>query len=103
MDPQETLNYIDQQYLSQFEYEEIDSHIETESAFKEIVTKTDYYCATPDKENGLFLSYNFAVGDVGNRQLMLAMAILEYVLLDTPASPLKKALIAEGIDRKSVA
>lgn len=97
MDPEKTLEYIDKEYLSKFSYMEIDSHIAEELAFKEVVTKTGYYSATPDKDNGLFLSYNFVVGDVGNRQLMLAMSILEYVLLDTPASPLKKALIAEGI------
>ena len=53
--------------------------------------------ATEGKDNGLFLSYNFVVDEVIHRDTMLAMSILEYVLLDTPASPLKKALIAEGI------
>ncbi len=97
INPKETLGYIDREYLSKFSYEEVNSQIETQVAFKETMTKQAYYSATPDKENGLFLSYNFVVGDMGNRQLMLAMSLLEYVLLDTPASPLKKALIAEGI------
>lgn len=97
MDPEKTLTYIDEEYLSKFDYMAIDSGITDEPAFKEVITKTSYYSATPDKENGLFLSYNFVVGEVSNRQLMLAMSILEYVLLDTPGSPLKKALITEGI------
>ncbi|MGL6175323.1 MAG: insulinase family protein, partial [Cellulosilyticaceae bacterium] len=37
------------------------------------------------------------VGKITDEKLMLAMSILEYLLLDTPASPLKKALIKEGI------
>lgn len=97
IDVPQTLRYIDEEYLSQFDYLEINSHIGHQEPFKEERLKEGYYSAVEDKENGLFLSYNFAVGDVANRKLMLAMSILEYVLLDTPASPLKKALITEGI------
>ena len=97
MDPKETLAYIDEAYLSHFDYLDIDSHIEMQPPFKEVISHKDYYSATEGKENGLFLSYNFVVDEVIHRQTMLGMSILEYVLLDTPASPLKKALIAEGI------
>jgi len=97
MDPKATLAYIDEAYLSQFDYLDIDSHIEKQAPFKEVLNHKGYYSATEGKENGLFLSYNFVVDEVINRKTMLGMSILEYVLLDTPASPLKKALIAEGI------
>lgn len=97
MDPKETLAYIDEAYLSRFEYLNIDSQIEMQKTFETIKDKKSYYSATEGKENGLFLSYNFVVDEVIHRKTMLAMSILEYVLLDTPASPLKKALIAEGI------
>lgn len=94
---QKTLAYIDEAYLSHFEYLDIDSHIEMQKPFETIKETKDYYSATEGKDNGLFLSYNFVVDEVIHRDTMLAMSILEYVLLDTPASPLKKALIAEGI------
>ena len=97
MDPAETLAYIDSEYLSHFDYLDIDSHIEKQQPFKEVISHKGYYSATEGKENGLFLSYNFVVDEVVNRKTMLGMSIIEYVLLDTPASPLKKALIAEGI------
>ena len=97
MDPAETLAYIDREYLSHFDYLEIDSEIKTQEPFKEEVNKKGYYSATEGKENGLFLAYNFVVDEVTHRQNALAMSILEYILLDTPASPLKKALLAEGI------
>lgn len=97
MDPKKTLEYIDSEYLSHFDYLAIDSHIEKQAPFKEVITHKGYYSATEGKENGLFLSYNFVVDEVINRKTMLGISILEYVLLDTPASPLKKALIAEGI------
>lgn len=97
IDPQATLAYIDGAYLSKFDYLNIDSHIEMQKPFTAIKEQKGFYSATEGKENGLFLSYNFVVDEVIHRDTMLAMSILEYVLLDTPASPLKKALIAEGI------
>lgn len=97
MDPKETLEYIDKEYLSKFDYLEIHSEIKKQAPFSQIIEHKSYYSATEGKENGLFLSYNFVVDEIVNRQTMLGMSILEYVLLDTPASPLKKALIAEGI------
>ncbi|MDF2877601.1 MAG: peptidase [Clostridia bacterium] len=97
MDIKETLAYIDKEYLSKFEYKETHSEIEKQPAFNQFIEKKSYYSAAEEKENALFLSYNFVVGEVTDRRLMLSMAILEYVLLDTPAAPLKKALIAEGI------
>ena len=97
IDVNETLTYIDNEYLSKFDYAPIDSQIKVQSAFNEEIEKHSYYSAAEDKENGLFLSYNMVVGEATDRELMLAMSILEYILLDTPASPLKKALIAEGI------
>lgn len=97
MDPQETLAYLDKAYLSRFDYLKIDSQIQKQAPFEAVIDKKGYYSATEGKENGLFLSYNLVVDEVIHRETMLAMSILEYVLLDTPASPLKKALIAEGI------
>ncbi len=97
MDPKETLAYIDENYLSKFDYLKVDSQIAMQEPFKEVISHKSYYSATEGKENGLFLAYNYVVGDITCRKTMLGMSILEYVLLDTPASPLKKALIAEGI------
>ena len=97
IDVVETLQYIDENYLSHFEYVQVDSGIALQKPFVKEIEKDSYYSASEDKENGLFLSYNMVVGESTNRELMLAMSILEYILLDTPASPLKRALIAEGI------
>lgn len=97
MDPKQTLAYIDEEYLSHFEYLKSDSEVKRQMPFDKTVEKEDYYSGTEGKDNGLFLAYNTVVDEVTDRKLMLGMSILEYVLLDTPASPLKKALIAEGI------
>lgn len=97
MNVKETLAYIDEAYLSKFDYLKVDSQIAMQEPFDEVISHKSYYSATEGKDNGLFLAYNYVVGNITCRKTMLGMAILEYVLLDTPASPLKKALIAEGI------
>ncbi len=97
LDIQKTLEYIDQDYLSKFEYKLIDSKLNNQMSFDKVIEKKGYYSATDDNNNGLFLSYNFVVGETMDRRLVLAAALLEYLLLDTPGAPLKKALIAEGI------
>ncbi len=97
VDIQKTLDYIDTEYLSKFSFKEVESEIKYQEPFNETIEKISYYSATEDRSSGLFLSYNYVAEEATNRRITLAMAILEYVLLDTPASPLKKALIAEGI------
>lgn len=97
MNVTETLEYIDNNYLSHFEYAPVESEIATQKPFEEEIERDSFYSAAEDKENGLFLSYNMVVGESTDRELTLAMSILEYILLDTPASPLKRALISEGI------
>ncbi|MDF2613585.1 MAG: Peptidase associated domain protein [Clostridia bacterium] len=97
IDIKETLEYIDNEYLSHFDYKDIDSSIKYQEPIGSSITRKSYYSVAEEKSNGLFLSCNFVIGEVTDRQLMLAMAILEYVLLDTPGAPLKKALISEGI------
>lgn len=94
---EETLKFIDEEYLSRFEYQKVDSEIATQEPFTEVHSVTHQYSVAEEKPNQLYLSYNCVVGDVVNRKLMIDMGILEYLLLETPASPLKKRLINEGI------
>lgn len=97
MDITEVLGFIDQEYLSQFDYQPVDSKVEMQAPFdvpKEVDT---YYSVAEDKPNQLYLSANWVVGETVDRELMVGLSILEYLLLETPASPLKKVLIKEGI------
>ena len=91
------LDFIDKEYLAHFEYKKVDSAIPLQKSFTEPLEVSCPYSATEGKEEKLYLSYNCVVGEVTDRELMVGVGILEYLLLDTPASPLKKALIKEGI------
>ncbi|ONI39524.1 peptidase M16 [Candidatus Epulonipiscium fishelsonii] len=97
IDIKETLHFIDKEYLSHFDYQEINSQIPMQPAFDKVVEKEYAYSVNEEKGNQLYLSYNFVIGESTDRQLMISFDILDYILLTTPASPLKKALIKEGI------
>nr|WP_307992183.1 insulinase family protein [uncultured Niameybacter sp.] len=97
IDIDEVLTFIDKEYLSHFEYQPVDSTVATQEPFKEAKEVTTYYSVAKEKPNQLYVSYNCVTGETIDRELMVGLAILEYVLLETPASPLKKALLNEGI------
>ncbi|MGL4363465.1 MAG: insulinase family protein [Cellulosilyticaceae bacterium] len=95
---EETLTFIDEMYLQHFEYEDVDSTVKEQKAFEEVkMVKIPYSVADEEEMMQHYVSYNCVVGETVNRKLMIEMAILEYILLETPAAPLKKALIKEGV------
>lgn len=99
IDPAERLDYLDREYLSQYERKEIHSEIPLQKPFDKPVYLVKKYAApegeTTDK--GTFLSCNTVVGTSRDRNIAYACDILGYVLADVPDAPLKKALIDAGI------
>ncbi|MCQ2492367.1 MAG: insulinase family protein [Lachnospiraceae bacterium] len=101
MDVDEYLTFIDEKYLSDFEYLAVDSEIPEQKAFDKAVRVEDYYSLSESEEekDNTYLSYNVVVGDSLDRNLYLAFQILEYVLLSAPGAPLEEALIKKGIGK----
>ena len=101
MDVQERLDYLDREYLSDFDADdvEIDASIPAQKSFENDVFKEFNYAVTDDEplENNAFLSYNKVVGTSLDAKLYLAMQILDYALIMAPGAPLKQALIDAGI------
>ncbi|OON96403.1 MAG: peptidase M16 [Candidatus Epulonipiscium fishelsonii] len=97
VDIEETLSFIDKDYLSHFDYQEINSKIPMQPSFNKMIKEEHAYSVNEEKGNQLYLSYNFVVGESIDRKLIISFDILDYILLTTPASPLKKAIIKEGI------
>ena len=97
MNIEEVLTFIDEEYLSHFEYQEVDSKVAMQKPFDTPKVVDTYYSVAEDRPNQLYVSANWVVGETVDRELMVGLSILEYLLLETPASPLKKALIKEGI------
>ncbi|MCR4806748.1 MAG: insulinase family protein [Lachnospiraceae bacterium] len=101
MDMAEKLDYIDREYLSNYEEIDIDTSIAFQEAFKEPVRLHKKYSITNEEplEENTYLSYNTVVDTSLNRELYVAFQILEYTLLLAPGAVLKQALLDAGIGR----
>ena len=99
MDMAEKLDYIDREYLSKFDIREVDSEIKDQDSFSErkIVRAKCSLAEGEDAEDNTFLSLNFSYGESTDRNLYLALNILDSVLISNPGAPLKKALVERGI------
>lgn len=99
VDVERELAFIDEEYLQDFDYQQIDSEIQMQPAFektKEIRTVYPLSDAEEELDNTYF-SYNVVVGNSLNRTLNIAFMMLDYALIDVPGAPVKKALVDAGI------
>lgn len=99
MDVVERLEWLDKEYLSQYEYKKVNSEINKQPAFDEIKNVEAQYSITMDdsQENKTYLSYNRVVGDTLDKMLYQAFDVLDYALVSSPGAPVKQALIDAGI------
>lgn len=101
MDMAEKLTFIDEQYLSKFDYLEVDSEIAGEPDFKEPVRSVKEFPISEGEsaEENTYLAQAFSAGDCLDRELYVAMKILDFALCSVPGAPLKQALIDRGIGK----
>lgn len=99
MDIEETLAYLDEEYLSQFEKRNVDSAVETQPPFRERVTTSGLYgVAEGEATQGKTIHALYtAMTDHMSTKESLALKILNYVLIEMDGAPLKKAVIDAGI------
>lgn len=99
MDAVAELEFIDKEYLSSYDYLDIDSALTDEPEFdapKHV--KEEYSLAdAEDEKDNTYLTYNVRVGTSTDKKLCMAFTVMEHALLDAPGAPLKKALIDAGI------
>ncbi len=97
----EHLRVLHEGYLQDFEKISVDSEIALQPPYKEPREMETSYTVLPNEESKdkTFLSLNFAIDRATNPEMTLAFTILEYLLLETPAAPLKKALQDAGIGK----
>lgn len=101
MDMEEKLKYIDEQYLSHFDYREVDSCIKPQKPFEKPirVEKTVPLNEGEDIDENTYLTANYVVGDCFDRDLYVAMQVVDYALCSAPGAPLKKALVDKGLGK----
>jgi len=95
----EWLEYLDKNYLVHYEFSEVDSAIVPQKPLEKVAKIQTYYSVNPQDEidQRTYLSLNFVVGNATDPLQYMALDILEHILLETPASPLKKALLDADI------
>jgi Zn-dependent M16 (insulinase) family peptidase len=94
-DIQKQLQFINDEYLENFDKQKTDSSIPLQKPFSILnEVEIDYPISLKENESDkTYFSLNYVTGLSVEPETYLSMEILEYILLGTPASPLKKALI----------
>ena len=99
MDFEERLSWLDSEYLSRYDYLEVDSEVTRQQPFEQMHTLIRDYAITDDEdeEDNTYLAYNIVCGDNLDRAKYYAMQMIEYTLVDTQGAPVRKRLLDEGI------
>ncbi len=98
LDPEEYLGFIDREYLSAYDHQEVDSGIIPAPAFdspREV--KKEYSVLEGEAEEGAYLTYGISAGTSLDKELYIALDVLDYVLCSAPGAIIKKALYDNGI------
>lgn len=101
MDVEERLEWMDREYLSKYDYLQVDSEIKKQKAFeKPCLLKKNYAISDSEKEEeSAVLISNYVIGDSLDVELNIAFQILDYAIMKMPGAPLKQALIDAEIGR----
>ncbi len=99
MDMAEKLKWIDEKYLSHFDYLEVDSEVKRQKAFDAPKEMKVYYSLTEgeSEEDKTYFSYNAVTSTSLDRDLYIAFQVLNYVLVQGVGAPVKQALLDAGI------
>lgn len=101
MDVCEKLNWIDENYLSNFDELKIDSTIQKQESFKETRNvHKDYPVAEGEslKEN-TYLAYSTVIGDTLDKELYVAFQMIDYAVCSGQGAPLKQKLLDLNIGK----
>jgi len=99
MDMQERLRYLDEAYLSDYDFLQMDSEIRGENSFPGPVQAQYPYSVMENEDTAqkTYLSLNFALPDGCDPKTDLAYKVLDYVLCESEGAPVKEALRKRGI------
>ena len=101
LDTGEMLEFLEKNYLSGYSAVDVDSEIAPHPAVNASRDEDDYYPVSEGESTAekTFRSCNLSGCGAEDVEKVFASDILEYILMETPASPLRKALIEKGIGK----
>ncbi|MCQ2536550.1 MAG: insulinase family protein [Lachnospiraceae bacterium] len=99
MDMEEKLRKLDEEYLSNYDYLEVDSKIKRQPAFDKMHVLEEEYAIAADEseEDNTYFSLNYSCGEITNYKEVAAMEIIDELLINSPAAPLRINLMKSGI------
>ncbi|MBO5564410.1 MAG: insulinase family protein [Lachnospiraceae bacterium] len=97
LDIEERLLYLDEAYLSRFEYLFVDSAIEEEKGFLSRVEKEAQFATLPGEDAGATFCMNYVFPKGMDAKTDLAMKILDYALTGAEGAPVKEAFQEAGV------
>jgi Zn-dependent M16 (insulinase) family peptidase len=95
-DPEKRLHLVDD-YLKDFERQEIDSGIELQRPFEGPRELTRSFPGGKEEDSKGMVTLNWLLKEGSDGEANLAFHVLEYILLGMPGSPLRKALIDSNL------
>ncbi|MDY3919083.1 MAG: insulinase family protein [Candidatus Limivivens sp.] len=101
LDVEERLEWLDREYLSDFEKAEVNSEIALQKPFTEMAeVRRAYSISNSDSlEHNTYLAWNASISTSADVRLANAFAVIEYALLSAPGAPLKQALLDAGFGK----
>ncbi|MBU06518.1 MAG: peptidase M16 [Gemmatimonadetes bacterium] len=100
-DPEDRRLEILDEYLSEFDTRSADSSVALQSRWSEPKTIEETYSVSEqdvDDDGGkCMVAVNWLLGEAADYETRLGLQILDYILIGTSASPLRKALIDSGL------
>ena len=98
-DMQERLEWLDREYLSDYDEIEVTSQVALQPPFDEVKDVNGRYPigSEESEEDNAYLAYSKVVCNIHDKTLRQAFSVLDYVLISAPGAPVRQALIDAGI------
>ncbi len=96
-DPEDARLTLLDAWLNDFDKKEINSQLPLQPAFSQPKQITHPYDSGDSPDAKSYLTVNWLMPETADLQTTMGLSILSHILLATPASPLKKALLDSGL------
>ncbi|WP_408868877.1 insulinase family protein [Brochothrix campestris] len=95
LDLLEKLAFLDEAYLAQYQQVENTTALPYQLALGDLNVEVKQYAVLPTEtlEDKTYLSLNYVISDIFDAENYFALDVLEYILLESSAAPLKQALL----------
>jgi Zn-dependent M16 (insulinase) family peptidase len=101
MDFTERLDWLDKEYLNQYDRLQVNSEVMLQNGFDAMRELKAFYSLSEEEDaaDNTYISLNTVIGNSLDKELGLTFQVLDYVLLQAPGAPIKQALLDAEIGK----